>query len=237
MLTLNDIKVTYPDKTKALKGISFSVDEGECVALIGANGAGKTTLLLSMLGVIESSGMVLIDGTELNRKSLSKVREKMGVVFQNPDDQLFMPTVYDDIAFGLLNYGMSREDAKKVILDTAKLLSIENVLYKSSSRLSGGQKRMAAIATVLAMNPSVMLFDEPTAFLDPKSRRNLVNTLLSIKKTKIIATHDLFLARELCDRVIILREGSVFADVNGTDILFNETLMEESGVEAIKNIF
>ncbi len=234
MLSLKKLCVTYPDKTKAVDEITLTISEGESVALIGPNGAGKTSLIMAMMGVISSRGEIIMNETKLEKNTVAEFRKQIGVVFQNPDDQLFMPCIYDDIAFGLRNMGVSEEKIKARIDYYLKLLRIEHLSGKTSMKLSGGEKRMAALATVLVMEPSMMVFDEPTAFLDPKARRNLISTLNNLTHTKLIATHDLPFAKETCKRSILLKDGKIFADGPSEELLFDERLMDECGVEAIE---
>jgi len=211
LLKINQLCVRYPDGNQVLNQLSFHIDTGETVGIVGANGAGKSTLLKSIVGIIlPSEGSIEIDGISVTKKNLNKVREKVGVVFQNPEDQLFMSNVYDDIGFGLRNYGMAEDEIKDRIETIVQALGIERLLDHNSSKLSGGEKRLVAIATILVMEPSLVLFDEPTSFLDPRTRRKLMEMLRSFTMTKLIATHDLDMALELCDRVIILSEGAIF---------------------------
>jgi len=210
MLKLQNVTVIYPDKTKAIDNLSFTLNAGENVALLGDNGAGKTSLLLAIAGVLElAEGTIEMDGMRLSKKTLNKFRKKVGLVFQNPDDQLFMPFIYDDIAFGCRNFGMPEEQIKARVEETLSQLNISHLRNRSSLKLSCGEKRMAAIATVLAMNPSILMFDEPTAYLDQKARRLLVDTLKNLQHEKIIATHDMAFATEVCERMVILKNGRV----------------------------
>lgn len=234
MIKIENLRVTYPDKTLALDHISFNVNDGEKVALIGANGAGKTSLIMSVVGVIPSQGKVEADGIVLSKNTEKEIRSKIGVVFQNPDDQLFMPTIYDDIAFGLINMGLDKNEINERIDRYLSITNIEKLKNRTSIKLSGGEKRMAALTAVLAMEPSVIMYDEPTAFLDPRARRNLINVLKEIKNTQIIATHDLTFALEVCPRTILIKEGKVFADGSTKEFLFDKKLMEDCGVEAIE---
>ena len=233
MIAMQDWTVKYPDGTIAVDHLNLKIQPGEHLAIIGANGAGKSSLILSMVGVIPGSGQIHVDGVELNKKNLIEIRKKVGVVFQNPDDQLFLPTIYDDVAFGPRNLGMDEESVRYRVEDRMKLLHISHLRNKSALKLSGGEKRMAAMATVLAMKPDVMVFDEPTAFLDPKSRRNLIRVLQKLPHTMLIATHDLTFAAEVCPRCILLKEGKLFADGQAEDLLYNKELMEAADVEAI----
>lgn len=233
MLTINNVTVEYPDGTKAINNLSLNVKSGEKLALIGANGAGKSTLMLAIEGILDSTGKIKIDDLVVYSKNIVKVRQQVGMLFQNPDDQLFMATIYDDIAFGPRNAGLDEESVKYRVEDRLKLLNIEHLKNKTALKLSGGEKRMAALATVLAMKPSVMLLDEPTAFLDPKARRNLINVLNSLPHTMLIATHDLTFAKEVCREAVVIKDGNFFAKGNCDEILFNQELMDEGGIEAI----
>lgn len=233
MLTINNVTVEYPDGTKAINNLSLNVKSGEKLALIGANGAGKSTLMLAIEGILDSTGEIKIGDLVVNSKNIVKVRQQVGMLFQNPDDQLFMATIYDDIAFGPRNAGLDEEFVKYRVEDRLKLLNIEHLKDKTALKLSGGEKRMAALATVLAMKPSVMLLDEPTAFLDPKARRNLINVLNSLPHTMLIATHDLTFAKEVCREAVVIKDGNFFAKGNCDEILYNQELMDEGGIEAI----
>ena len=233
MLTINNVTVEYPDGTKAINNLSLNVKSGEKLALKGANGAGKSTLMLAIEGILDSTGEIKIGDLVVNSKNIVKVRQQVGMLFQNPDDQLFMATIYDDIAFGPRNAGLDEESVKYRVEDRLKLLNIEHLKDKTALKLSGGEKRMAALATVLAMKPSVMLLDEPTAFLDPKARRNLINVLNSLPHTMLIATHDLAFAKEVCREAVVIKDGNFFAKGNCDEILYNQELMDEGGIEAI----
>ena len=233
MLTINNVTVEYPDGTKAINNLSLNVKSGEKLALIGANGAGKSTLMLAIEGIVDSTGEIKIDDLVVDSKNIVKVRQQVGMLFQNPDDQLFMATIYDDVAFGPRNAGLDEESVKYRVEDRLKLLNIEHLKDKTALKLSGGEKRMAALATVLAMKPSVMLLDEPTAFLDPKARRNLINVLNSLPHTMLIATHDLTFAKEVCREAVVIKDGNFFAKGNCDEILYNQELMDEGGIEAI----
>jgi len=234
MLKLNNVTVVYPDKTIAINSVDLSINAGENIALIGENGAGKTTLLLAIVGALElSNGTIEIDGIQLGKKTVNEIRKKAGLVFQNPDDQLFMPLIYDDVAFGCRNYGMTEDEIAIRVDETLKQLQISHLRGRSSLRLSGGEKRLAAIASVLAMEPSILMFDEPTAFLDPKAKRALIETLQKLNHTMIIATHDITFAANVCGRVIILKNGQIAAD-GMTDLLYDKGLMTHCELEAIE---
>ncbi|MEF9922866.1 MAG: ABC transporter ATP-binding protein [Anaerovoracaceae bacterium] len=233
MLEIEKFSVTYPDKTQAIKDISLWVNNDESVALIGANGAGKTSFIMALVGILPSVGNVTVDGIKLEKKTLNLIRSKIGVVFQNPDDQLFMSSIYEDIAFGLRNMAMGEDEISLAIDKCLDRLNIMKLKDKTALKLSGGEKRMVAIATVLVMEPSIMIFDEPTAFLDPKARRNLINTLNSFSHTKLVATHDIAFAAETCKRTVLIKDGSIFAEGLSEDILYDKELMDRCGVEAI----
>jgi cobalt/nickel transport system ATP-binding protein len=233
MMKINQLSVVYPDKTIAVDHIDLLIENEETVALIGANGAGKTSLLLSLVGVIPSLGDIIVDEIKLDKHTLGEIRRRVGVVFQNPDNQLFMPTIFDDVAFGLRNYGLPENEIEAKVDYYLKELGILHLKNRSPMKLSGGEKRIAAIATVLAMEPSVMLFDEPTAFLDPKARRNLINVLNKLPHTKLIASHDLSFVAEVCDRAVVLKKGIIFADGRPADLIYNKQLMDDSGIEAV----
>ncbi|OGP71331.1 MAG: cobalt ABC transporter ATP-binding protein [Deltaproteobacteria bacterium RBG_13_60_28] len=232
LVEVKDLQYTYPDGTAALKGVSFLLTHGEAVAIIGANGAGKSTLLLHLNGcLMPQAGAVRIGGLPLNKKTLSQVRRTVGMVFQDPDDQLFMPIVYDDVAFGPLNLGLPPEEVDHLVLDSLATVGASHLKDRPPYRLSGGEKRAVAIASVLAMSPSILVMDEPTSSLDPKTRRQLIELLKTFKHTRIIATHDLDLVLDLCSRAIVFKEGRVVADGPALDILQNEELLESSSLE------
>jgi cobalt/nickel transport system ATP-binding protein len=210
LIEIKDLTVRYPDGSLALNGVTFSLGNAERCAIAGANGAGKSTLFLALTGLLPiKNGTAILDGTEVTPKNITTVRKKTGLVFQNPDDQLFMPKVYDDIAFGLRNMGLSEDDTKRETLKIAESLNITHILDKNPGRLSGGEKRSAALAGVLALSPKILLLDEPTAFLDPAARRRLINILADIPHTQLIATHDLDMAAALCDKAVLLKDGEL----------------------------
>lgn len=232
MLQIDKLSVKYSDGNQVLDQLDIHIEKKETVGIVGANGAGKSTLLKTIVGILlPTEGKITIDGLEVSKKNLRKVRERVGVVFQNPDDQLFMSNVYDDIAFGLRNYFVEEEIIKKKIDNIMSTLDIERLLYQHSNKLSGGEKRIIAIATILVMEPSTILFDEPTSFLDPKTRRKLLELLKGMSMTKLIATHDLDMALELCDRVIVLKDGKVYATGTAKEILTDEVLLIDAGLE------
>lgn len=231
MIYFSDVSFAYENTAPILDKISFSINEGESIGLIGANGAGKSTLLKCLLGLLPFTGKILVDGNEVCEKNYKAIRKTLGFVFQNSDNQMFMPTVVEDITFGLINYGMKKEEAEKAadrILEKLNILELKN---RHNHRLSGGEKRMAAIATVLAMEPKVLLMDEPTSTLDPYNRRLIINTVNSLSETKIITSHDLDMIMDTCSRVILLSDGKIVADGKTEEILRNRTLLESHRLE------
>jgi cobalt/nickel transport system ATP-binding protein len=216
----------------ALKGVNLGTAENEKIAVIGANGAGKSTLLLAMCGVLSAaSGEIRIEGVTLGKKTLKELRAKIGMLFQNPDDQLFMPALYDDIAFGLRNSSISEAETARRTDDIMSRLGIARLKGRMTHTLSGGEKRIAALAGVIVMEPSLILMDEPSSCLDPRARRNLIDILKGISSAMIIATHDLDFALDLCGRTVLLKEGEVFADAPSDSVLRNVELLEACGLE------
>ena len=219
-VSIRDLTVSYSDGTTALKGVSLEIGAGEKVALIGANGAGKTSLFLSLVGVLRPDrGAILIGDVPVDKDHLLTVRRKVGLVFQNPDDQLFMPRIYDDVAFGPRNFGHTEDEVREKVEAVLGTLGVPHLLSRSSLRLSGGEKRICAIATVLVMRPRVMLFDEPAAFLDMRAKARFMEILKGLDQTRIIATHDPALAEAVSDRAIVLEDGSVTDDGPTRDVL------------------
>jgi len=232
IVEIKDLEYAYPDGTHALKGVSFTITHGESVALIGANGAGKSTLLLHLNGcLLPQKGGARIGDMPITKTTLSSIRRSVGMVFQNPDDQLFMPTVYDDVAFGPLNLGLPLDEVEKRVQNALEQVGLTHVKEKPPYRLSEGQKRSIAIATVLSMSPDILVMDEPSSNLDPKSRRNLIHLLKTFTHTKIIATHDLDMVLDLCQRTIILHQGQIAADGTTLDIFQDKALLEKCNLE------
>ncbi len=231
MIEIRNLTFAYEKDNPVLKDISFTAQDGECIGLIGANGAGKSTLMKVMLGLLDGSGSVTVDGTPVMQDTLAEIRRKLGFVLQNSDSQMFMPTVHDDMLFGLLNYGMKREEAEKKVSQVLDTLHISYLKDRYNHRISGGEKRMAAIATVLAMEPSVLLMDEPTSALDPKNRRMIINTIRSLKQTRIITSHDLDMILDTCSRVILIDEGRIIKDGTAEEILKDHELLEAHSME------
>ena len=232
IIEVKDLHYSYPDGTSALRGVTFRVTHGETVAIVGANGAGKSTLLLHLNGcLIPQKGTVRIGDFPLTRQTVQHVRETVGMVFQNADDQLFMPLVYDDVAFGPLNMGLPPEEVEGRVLDALSVVGATHLKERPPYRLSEGEKRSVAIASVLSMSPSILVMDEPTSNLDPKARRRLIELLKTFEHTIIIATHDLDMVLDLCSRTVVLREGRIVADDPTLAVLQDEDLLESSRLE------
>jgi len=223
---------SYPDGVQALKDVTLDVRKGDSVGIIGPNGAGKSTLLLHLNGILKSNSSVEIFGLKPVQENLPAIRKKVGLIFQDPDDQLFMPTVFDDVAFGPLNLGENREQVQKTVPEALKKVEMSHAISKIPHHLSFGEKRRVSIATVLSMNPEVLLLDEPSSNLDPHSRRNLINFLNGLEVTKIIASHDMELILDICKRVILLDEGKIIADGDTREILRNKVLIESHRLES-----
>jgi len=227
-----DLHYTYPDGTVGLKGVSFRITHGESVALIGENGAGKSTLLLHMNGYLMAThGRLRVGDVIVSSTSLNTVRHSVGMVFQNSDDQLFMPTVFEDVAFGPMNLGIEKEDLEAKVMEALDTVDAAHLKNRPPYRLSQGEKKAVAIASVLAMSPDILVMDEPTSSLDPMSRRRLIELLKTFQHTKIIATHDLDMAIDLCERTIVLHQGQVTADGPTMKLLQDEELLHGSRLE------
>lgn len=232
IVEVKDLHYTYPDGTVGLRGVSFRITHGESVALIGENGAGKSTLLLHLNGCLSATkGEVRIGDDAITPENLNAVRRSVGMVFQNSDDQLFMPTVFDDVAFGPMNLGLKKDDVERHVARALETVGATHLQKRPSHRLSQGEKRAAAIASVLSMSPDILVMDEPTSSLDPLSRNRLINLLKTFRHTKIIATHDLDMAMDLCERAIVLHEGKITADGPTVKIFQDETLLHRSNLE------
>jgi len=227
-----DLFYAYPDGHQAVNGISFRIHHGESVGVIGANGAGKSTLLMLLNGILTPSrGEVIIGEIKLNQSTLNMIRQRLGMVFQNPDDQLFLTTVFDDVAFGPRNLKLDEAQVEQRVNSALEQVGIKHLKDRAPFKLSAGEKRAAAIATVLSLSPDILILDEPTSSLDPKSRRRLMNILKGFEHTKIITSHDLDMVLELCQRTIIIKDGRIISDGQTKDILTNKNLMEEAGME------
>ncbi len=231
MINFSEVNCSYEQGNTVLEAVSLTVSEGEKIGLIGANGAGKSTLMKALLGLLPFSGNISVEGIPVDKKNIAAVRKKLGFVLQNSDNQMFMPTVYDDMKFGPMNYGATKEEADAKIDEVLKQLGIEELKHKYNHKISGGEKRMAAIATVLAMEPDILVLDEPSVSLDPYNRRKVIKAIGSLNKTMLIASHDLDMILELCDRVILISDGKVAADDAADIILSNRELLEQNRLE------
>jgi len=233
-ISIENLSYTYPDGIQALRGINLQVKATEKVAIVGANGSGKSTLLLHLNGILmPKKGEIVIGERRVSQKNLVAIRNFVGVVFQNPDDQLFMPTVWEDVAFGLMNMGMRGKDLEIKVAESlvAVGLDLDKYRQRQSQNLSGGEKKRVAIAGVLAMQPQVLVFDEPSSQLDPRSRRQLIQLLQTLPETQLIATHDLDLVLELCDRTVVLSEGEVVYDGKTKQVLSDREFLLAHSLE------
>jgi len=230
-IEIENLSFAYPDGHSALHGISLHIAAGEKVALVGPNGAGKSTLILHLNGILLGKGKVHICGLDIDEKNLSRVRASVGLVFQNPDDQLFSPTVYEDVAFGPLYQGLSMSEVDERVKTALSSVRMSDYARRVSYHLSTGEKKRIAIATVLSMQPEVLVLDEPSAGLDPRARRTLINLLRELPITMLVSTHDMKLVQELFPRTIVMDEGRVVADGLTTEILEDETFLTAHGLE------
>jgi cobalt/nickel transport system ATP-binding protein len=233
-IQITDLNYTYPDGNPALRRINLSIRATERVALVGANGSGKSTLLLHFNGLlVPQEGQVIVGELPIVPHNLKAIRNFVGIVFQNPDDQLFMPTVWEDVTFGPMNQGLKGKELSHRATHAMEAVGIAPQTYasRSASNLSGGEKKRVAIAGVLAMRPQVLVLDEPSAQLDPRSRRQLIQLLANLPLTQLIATHDLDLALELCDRTVVLDRGRIVFDGPTEEIMGNPELLEQHALE------
>lgn len=230
-IDVKNVNFSYNNNINVLENISFCVNPGERLGIIGANGTGKSTLLKIIMGLLPFEGDIAVAGLDLNRKNLNLIRKKAGLVIQDSDNQLFMPTLHEDMMFGPRNYGLNEPDAEKAVDRALNDMGIAELKNRQTYRMSGGEKRMAAIATILAMNPEIILLDEPSIALDPCNRRRLIKILNTMPQTLIIASHDLDMILETCDRVIIINNHQIVADGRSVNILENEKLLYDCRLE------
>jgi cobalt/nickel transport system ATP-binding protein len=223
IITVTNLNYSYPDGTRALSDINLEISRGESVGIIGANGAGKSTLLFHFNGILQGKGDIAVAGERVSDKNLAKIRSMVGLVFQDPDSQLFMPTVFDDVGFGPINMNMPKEEVVKSVHKALLDVDMLSAINRSSHHLSVGEKKRIAIATVLSMNPQILVLDEPSSNLDPRHRRELINLLNKLEMTKIIATHDLDLIEKTCSRIILMEEGKIIAGGYCPDFLAKAT--------------
>ncbi|MBN1230701.1 MAG: ABC transporter ATP-binding protein [Anaerolineales bacterium] len=231
LLCVKDLSYTYPDGRKALEQITFSMNRNEKIALLGPNGAGKSTLILNIHGLIIGEGDVTVGGLQLQKDTLPFIRGKIGLVFQNPDDQLFSPTVYEDVAFGPLYMGLSEEEIDQRVNEALLLVGMADYRDRVSFHLSAGEKKRVAIATVLSMKPDLLILDEPTAGLDPQARRQLIRLLEELPIAMLVATHDLWMVKELFPRTIMMDRGQIVADKSTQNLLTDIEFMQKFGFE------
>ena len=231
-LELSELTFSYPDGRQVLNNVNLQINKGERVALLGPNGAGKTTLVMHLNGIlISDQGIVKVAGIKVDKENLFEVRKRVGLVFQDPDDQLFMTTVRDDVAFGPSNIGIQGEELNEVVDYALDQVKMKEFADRPPHHLSFGQRRRVAVATVLAMKPDILVLDEPSSNLDPASRRELAEILLNLDVTIFMVTHDLPYALEICPRAAILNNGKIVADGNTRDLLGDEVLMESNRLE------
>ncbi|MBI5839737.1 MAG: ABC transporter ATP-binding protein [Chloroflexi bacterium] len=231
VLQVHDLNFAYPDGHTALRGVSFNLCGGDKAALVGPNGAGKSTLMLHLNGILTGRGEIEIGGLRLTRDNLPVIRSMVGLVFQNPDDQLFSPTVFEDVAFGPLHMGLPESDVRARVDAALEAVRMSAYRDRLSHHLSVGEKKRIAIATVLSMNPSILVLDEPSAGLDPRARRTLINLLRELPITMLVSTHDMAMVKELFPRTIVMDEGQIVADGKTMEILEDEKLLEAHGLE------
>ena len=231
-IEVENLNFSYPDGHAALHGVNLFIEPCEKVALVGPNGAGKSTLMLHLNGILESvSGKIRIAGLDLSPANIGKIRSRVGLVFQSPDDQLFSPTVYDDVAFGPLYQGFSEDEVRQRVDEALALVHMAAYARRVSHHLSVGEKKRIAIASVLSMKPEVLVLDEPTAGLDPRARRSLIYLLDELPITMLVSTHDLHMVRELFPRMVIMDEGRIVADGPTRELLEDEHLLALHGLE------
>lgn len=231
MIQFENVSFGYEKKHLILKNVNFSIQNRESVGLIGANGAGKSTLMKLILGLLQGEGTIRIDTLPVEKKNYNSIRKKIGYVLQDSDNQMFMPTVYEDMIFGPRNYGCSKEETDQKVNAVLEKLHLTHLKHCYNHKLSGGEKRMAAIATILTVNPDIILMDEPSIALDPANRRLIIKTIQSLSQTRLIASHDLDMILDTCDRVILLSHGEIVADGKVTDILYDKSLLENNHLE------
>lgn len=231
VLSVHDLHFSYHDHHAALRGVSFDLCEGDKVALVGPNGAGKSTLMLHLNGILTGKGDVTVGGARISRDNLPAIRAMVGLVFQNPDDQLFSPTVFEDVAFGPLHMGLPKDEVLVRVEAALNAVNMTNYRDRMSHHLSVGEKKRIAIATVLSMNPQILVLDEPSAGLDPRARRTLINLLRELPITMLVSTHDMRMVQELFPRTIVMDEGRIVADGETRKILADERFLNEHGLE------
>lgn len=231
-IEIKGLTFSYGRAKQVLSDITFHIESGENIGVIGANGVGKSTLLKLIVGLLSDyEGGLQVNGMNVEKENLSSIRKQTGYVFQDSDSQMFMSTVYEDVAFAPRNYGFSENDTEEAVKKALEMVHIEHLKEHHIYRLSGGEKKLASIATILATEPDIILLDEPSVALDPRNRRNLIQVLNELECLKMIASHDLDLIWDTCERTILLSEGQIIIDGNTKEILTNKELLEENGLE------
>lgn len=237
-ISVEQLNFSYENKVPILQDVSFFAGEQESIGIIGANGAGKSTLLKLLVGLnLDFEGSIRIEEIPLKKQTLSKIREKIGYVFQDADSQLFMPNVYEDIAFAPRNYGLPEDEVRRRVEEALRAVRISHLREKPIYKLSGGEKKLASISTILSMTPDIILMDEPTVALDPKNRRNLIGILNEFSHLKIIASHDLDFIWDTCERTILLSGGKIARDGKTEDILRDGKLLDACGLELPLSVY
>lgn len=231
MIEFQNVTFSYDGAHPVVENLSFTINKGETVGLIGANGAGKSTIMKLLLGLLIGKGRITVDGLSLSKQNIPSIRQKIGYVLQDSDNQMFMPTVYEDMIFGPRNYGLSKEETERRVDEVLNRLNLQDLKHRYNHKISGGEKRMAAIATILAMEPGTILMDEPSTALDPVNRRTVINTINALPQTKLIASHDLDMILDTCQRVILLSHGKIVADDSAETILRDKALLEANRME------
>ncbi len=232
MIEVKDVSFSYKNNIEVISHINFKIEDGESVGIIGANGAGKSTILKLLVGLeLGCQGQIKVDDCNVDKSNLSEIRKKIGYVFQDSDSQLFMPTIYEDVAFAPKNYGFPKEEVNTRTIEALKSVGIEQLKDRPIYHLSGGEKKLASIATVLSMKPNILIFDEPTVGLDPKNRRKLIEVLQTLGGTKIVTSHDLDFIYDTCQRTILIAQGKMIKDGLSKEILENRALLENNGLE------
>jgi len=236
VIEIKNLSFFYPDGQKALKDINLVIYPGENIALIGPNGAGKSTLLLHLNGILRGNSIVKIFGVLVEERNLKEIRRKVGLVFQDPEDQLFSPTIFDDVAFGPINMGYSESEVKQRVVQSLEWVGMDGYEQRSPHHLSVGEKKRIAIATVLSLSPELLVLDEPSSNLDPRSKWSLIELLRQLPMTKIVAAHDLELVGALCQRTMVMDGGEIVADGSTERILNDISLLRAHGLAPEKKV-
>jgi cobalt/nickel transport system ATP-binding protein len=227
---IEDLDYAYPDGHRALTSVSLQVNKGESVAIMGPNGAGKSTLALHLNGILTGRGRIEIMGLEVNKKNMREIRGKVGLVFQDPDDQLFSPTVRDDVAFGPLNQGLTPDEVDHAVSRALAWVGMEAFEDRSPHHMSFGEKKRVSVATVLSMDPEILVLDEPVSNMDPRGRREFIELIKTLEATKFVVTHDVAMAQEICGRIVLMDKGEIVADGRPESVFEDRVLLEKHGL-------